>query len=102
MSSMLSAPAAMPATRHGTFRCAFTPHSPPGRTCSATSSPSPARSARAITGTSPACDTRFGSSNDTCVFARLCNNRIYKVSSRTGNWKLKTLPFSQLRGHLSR
>jgi hypothetical protein len=35
MSAMLSAPAAMPATRHGTFRCALTPHSPPGRTCSA-------------------------------------------------------------------
>ena len=28
---MLSAPAATPATRHGTFRCAFTPHGPPGR-----------------------------------------------------------------------
>ena len=27
MSSMLSAPAAIPATRHGTFRCALTPHS---------------------------------------------------------------------------
>ena len=39
MSSIVSAPAAMPATRHGTFRCAFTPHSPPGRTCSATRSP---------------------------------------------------------------
>ena len=36
---MLSAPAAIPATRHGTFRCALTPHSPPGRTCSATRSP---------------------------------------------------------------
>ena len=34
----------------------------------------PARSARAITGTRPACDTRFGSSNDACVLARLCNN----------------------------
>jgi hypothetical protein len=31
----------------------FTPQSPAGRMCSATSSPSPARSARAITGTSP-------------------------------------------------
>ena len=36
---------------------------------------SPARSASVITGTRPACDTRFGSSNDACVFARLCNNR---------------------------
>ena len=79
MSSIESAPAAIPATRHETFRSAFTPHPPPGRTCSATRSPSPARCARAITGTSPACDTRFGSSNDACVLARLCNNRIYKV-----------------------
>ena len=31
MSSMVSAPAAIPATRHGTFRSAFTPDSPPGR-----------------------------------------------------------------------
>jgi hypothetical protein len=53
MSSMLSAPAAIPATRHGTFRCALTPHSPPGQTCSATRPASPARSARAITGTRP-------------------------------------------------
>ena len=76
MSSMLSAPAAMPATRHGIFRRALTPQSPPGRTCSATRSASPARCASAITGTSPARDTRCGSSNDACVLARLCNNRI--------------------------
>jgi hypothetical protein len=81
---MLSAPAAMPATRHGTFTAAFTPHSPPGRTCSATSPLSLARCARAITGTRPACDTRFGSSKDACVLARLCNNRTYEVSSRLG------------------
>ena len=54
---------------------ALTPHGPPGRTCSATSSVSPARWASAMTGTSPARDTRFGSSNDACVLARLCNNR---------------------------
>ena len=36
MSSMLSAPAAIPATRHGTFTCAFTPHRRPGRTWPAT------------------------------------------------------------------
>ena len=34
MSSTESAPAAIPATRHGIFRSAFTPRSPPGRTCS--------------------------------------------------------------------
>ena len=43
---------------------------------------------QAITGTSPARDTRLGSSKDACVLARLCNNRTYKVSSRTGCWKL--------------
>ena len=53
MSSIESAPAAIPATRHGTFSCALTPHSPPGRTCSATRSASPARCASAITGTRP-------------------------------------------------
>ena len=72
---MLSAPAAMPATMHGTFTSALTPHSPPGRTCSATRSASPARCASAITGTKPECDTRFGSSKDAFVLARLCNNR---------------------------
>jgi hypothetical protein len=75
MSLMLSAPPVIPATRQGTFSCALTPHGPPGRTRSATSSVSPARWASAMTGTSPARDTRFGSSNDACVLARLCNNR---------------------------
>ena len=32
----------------------------------------------------------------------LMSQRIYKVSSRVRNWKLQTLPSSQLRGHLSR
>ena len=72
---MLSAPASIPATRQPIFSWALTPHGPPGRTCSATSSVSPARWASAITGTSPARDTRLGSSNDACVLARLCNNR---------------------------
>ena len=72
---MLSAPAAIPATRHGTFTAGFTPHGPPGRTCRATRSSSPARRASATTGTRPAGDTRFGSSNDARVFAALCDNR---------------------------
>ena len=29
---MLSAPATIPATMHGVFSCALTPHGPPGRT----------------------------------------------------------------------
>ena len=64
MSSMLSAPPTIPATRHGTFRCAFTPHRLAMATCSPASAASPARCASAITGTRPARDTRFGSSND--------------------------------------
>ena len=69
ISSIESAPAAMPATRQPTFVGAFTPHSPPGRTCSTSSSGSSHRSARATTGTSPPCDTRFGSSNTAQVRA---------------------------------
>ena len=102
MSSMLSAPAAIPATRQPTFRCAFTPHGPPVLRCSLTRSDSPAFSARAITGTRPARDTRFGSSNDACVFGRSCNNRTCEVSSPARRRKLQQLPSSQLRGHLSR
>ena len=49
MSSMLSAPAIIPAARQGTFRCAFTPHRRPTRTCSAARSCKPARWASAIT-----------------------------------------------------
>ena len=86
MSSIESAPAAMPATRQPTLRPAFAPQSPPGRTCSAARC-RPARAARAVTGTRPACDTRFGSSNATRVLAVLCDNRTYEVSSRAGYWK---------------
>ena len=34
-----------------------------------------------MTGTRPARDTRFGSSNDACVFAGSCDNRTCEVSS---------------------
>jgi hypothetical protein len=86
MSSMLSAPAIIPATRHGIFRCAFTPHRSPIRACPATRSPRAARCARAITGTSRARDTRFGSSNVAQVFASACDNRTCEVSSPLGTW----------------
>jgi hypothetical protein len=101
-SSMLSAPPIIPATIAGTFTCAFTPHRRPIRTCSPASSARSARCARAITGTRPARDTRFGSSNVACIFARPCNNRTCEVSSPLGIWKLQQLPSSQVRGHLSR
>ena len=69
MSSTLSAPAAMPATRQGTFRFGFTPVRLAIVTCSRNP---PGRSAPpAMTGTRPARDTRFGSSNDACVFRRI-------------------------------
>src|SRR6266568_9358564 len=99
---MLSAPAAIPATRHATFSSAFTPHGLLMLTCSRTRPASPAFSARAITGTRPARDTRFGSSNDACVFPRSCDNRTCEVSSPARRRKRKELPSSQLRGHLSR
>jgi hypothetical protein len=102
MSPMLSALAAMPATRQGTFRGAFTPHGPPTLRCSLTSAARPQRCARAITGTRPARDTRFGSSNDACVRAGSCDNRTCEVSSPARRRKLQQLPSSQLRGHLSR
>ena len=53
MSSMLFAPAIIPATRQGTFSHAFTPHGRLIRTCSATRSSRPARWASAITGIRP-------------------------------------------------
>ena len=71
MSSMLSAPATIPATSEATFNPALAPLSPGTLRCSSASSRSPARSANASTGTSPAVDTRFGSSNATDVRARV-------------------------------
>jgi hypothetical protein len=63
-SSMLSAPATIPATTAATF----TPEFGDGTLSpSAARSCNPQRPARASTGTSPADDTRFGSSNATDV-----------------------------------
>ena len=97
-------PPRRPSPRPGTATsaAAFTPHRPPIRDVLADQLRRPQRSARAITGTRPARDTRFGSSNDACVFAGSCNNRTCEVSSPAGQWKLQQLPSSQLRGHLSR
>src|SRR5450830_1101179 len=63
MSSMLSAPAAIPATSEESFNPAWAPLSVGTWTCSSASSRRPACSARAISGTRPATDTRLGSSN---------------------------------------
>jgi hypothetical protein len=42
-----------------------------------------------MTGTRSARDTRFGSSNDACVFAGSCDNRTCEVSSRSGSRQLQ-------------
>lgn len=62
MSSMQSAPATIPATSAGTFRCAFTPPSAFNVRVSTTRSLSPARCASAIVGANPAHETKLASS----------------------------------------
>jgi hypothetical protein len=73
-SSMLSAPAAIPAMIEATLPAGFTPAEAtrvrPSRTRPSTSSESPAWSASAITGTRPADDTRCSSSNSGVAFAQ--------------------------------
>jgi hypothetical protein len=63
MSSMLSAPATIPATSEDTFNPAFAPLSVGTLRCSSANRCSPADRANATIGTNPAHDTRFGSSN---------------------------------------
>jgi len=62
MSSMLSAPATIPATSADTFPPAFAPLSVGTLSRSPASASSPASAASRITGTSPDADTKFGSS----------------------------------------
>jgi len=80
MSSMLSAPATIPATRDASFSPAFAPLSVGTVSRSSASSRSPASRANVITGSSPATATRFGSSKEadtaaglwkTCTFEML-------------------------------
>ena len=63
MSSIESAPATIPVTSAGTFRCAFAPPFYGRVRLSATSSDRPQRCASVTTGANPAHDTKFGSSN---------------------------------------
>ena len=60
---MLSAPATIPATSAGTFKCAFTPPASRSVNVVPTSPANPHEAASSTTGTSPAQETRFGSSN---------------------------------------
>ena len=76
MSSIESAPAAIPATRQPIFTSGHTPASAAIATWRRARACSPARSARDMTGTSPARDTRFGSSKDAEIFTGSCDNRI--------------------------
>jgi hypothetical protein len=71
MSSMLSAPATMPATSDVTFNPALEPLSVGTDRCRSASAANPASRANATTGTKPAADTRFGSSNTAATRRRL-------------------------------
>jgi len=63
MSSMLSTPATIPATKAATLTVAFDPADPGTLRCSPITSCSPARSASANARARPAVDTRLESSN---------------------------------------
>jgi len=95
-SSILFAPATIPATTTDTLAATFAPADPATR--SATTSCNPARSATASAGTRPATDTRFGSWKSA---ETLCETRIYRVplSSRVGNCRKSH--FHWPRGHPS-
>src|SRR4051794_27973204 len=79
MSSMLSAPAAMPATREDSFRPALAPLSVGTLIRSSASSRRPALRATAISGIRPAADTRLGSSNVADTTGRVWESCIYKM-----------------------
>jgi len=79
MSSMLSAPAIIPATSEVTFSPAFAPLSVGTLRCPWASSWRPAARANARTGTSPADDTRFGSSNTAEVARDVWQSCIYEM-----------------------
>jgi len=102
MSSIESAPAAMPATRQPSFSGAFAPHSPPGRT----------RSARSPAQAGPLREGHHGHQaavrHEVRVIERgtgprgVFDNLTCEVSSRHGRRQRRELPSSQFRGHLSR
>src|SRR3954453_14432393 len=79
MSSMLSAPAAIPATSEHTFNPVWAPLSVGTLNRSLARSRSLARPASAISGTRPAADTRLGSSNDADTTGRMWESCIYKM-----------------------
>ena len=93
-SSMLSAPAAIPAMIELSFPAGFTPADAtrvsPSATRSATSSDSPACSANAITGTSPTYDTRSSSSNSGVALDHACDRFTSSAFSVSSDQDLNT------------
>src|SRR4051812_11102047 len=85
MSSMLSAPAAMPATSEESFRPALAPLSVGTVIRSSASSRRSALRASAISGTRPAAATRLGSSNVADTTGRMWESCIYEMPFLTGD-----------------
>jgi len=92
MSSMLSAPAAIPATNEQILAPALAPLSLGTLNRAWASSPRPARRARAITGTRPAADTRFGSSKTADATVGVWKSRIYEMPFSNRTTELQTSP----------
>ena len=90
MSSMLSAPATMPATSAATFNPALAPLSVGTLNHSSASSCRPASWARRITGTNPDGDTRFASSKETDTAAGVWETRSGSPSPLLGPGPLRT------------
>ena len=84
MSSMLSAPAIIPAISATTLTDGLDPAAPGTRTCSRISRCRPARWANATTGTRPAQETRFGSSKTAEEI--LWQTRIYRMPFFLVRW----------------
>src|SRR5882672_6252273 len=99
-SSMLSAPATIPATIALIFPAGFDPTEVDRWTFRATIPGRSHNSANRITGSRPAHDTRFGSSKDARTTGLSCRNLIPQVPSRITEQKRRQLLFSQFRGHL--
>src|SRR5690625_384024 len=100
MPSILSAPAAMPATNELIFAPALAPLSAPVLatvTICWANWASPACCAKRMTGTNPAEDTRLGSSNEYDTAASVWLNSIYEVRLSDGKYWLQHLLFSHVK-----
>ena len=84
MSSMLSAPATIPATSEDTFNPGFAPLSVGTVRNSSANDRKPTVELSLSTGTNPAADTRFGSSNTADTTRRLWESCTSEMPLRTG------------------